>query len=114
METTRSRPHRCVEALLDGLGISYVSECEDFQPYSIDIFLPEWHLAIEVDGPYHTPKGDKQRDAVLKAIGVETLRLKGTMTAATRTATQTKMVDFIQEHALTTKMRKAMWHASKA
>lgn len=73
----RSGPHRRVEKILDGLSLSYMSEFPEFPPYILDIYLPEWHLGIEVDGPYHLKKHDKVRDQyLLERFGVIILRLK--------------------------------------
>ena len=62
----RSGPHRRVEKILDSMGISYLSE-QSFPPYTVDIYLPEWRLAIEVDGPLHSKPKDKVRDNYLNA-----------------------------------------------
>ena len=66
-ETTRTFPHRAVERALDLLGIAYISEYSGFPPYQLDMYIPEWRIAIEYDGPYHSPKHDRERDAVLLA-----------------------------------------------
>jgi len=36
----------------------------------VDIFLPDAITAIEIDGPHHSRKRDKQRDDELLALGV--------------------------------------------
>lgn len=63
-ETSRSGPHRRVERILDQMAITYESERE-FRPYSVDIYLPEWHLGIEIDGPSHSATRDAKRDDFL-------------------------------------------------
>jgi len=63
-ETTRSAPHRRVERILDQMQISYESEVA-FHPFSIDIYLGEFHAGLEIDGPSHSPKKDAARDARL-------------------------------------------------
>lgn len=61
----RSRPHRYMEKVLGEMGISFMSE-QPFPPYTVDIYLPEWHLAIEIDGPFHSAAKDKLRDDYLE------------------------------------------------
>ena len=60
-----SHPHiRLVEILQASY---YVVNSEvDFGPFKVDIYLPEHHLAIEVDGPHHGPKRDAKRDDYLR------------------------------------------------
>ncbi len=73
--TERTNLHRSVEALLDEMGISYQSEVP-IDGYCLDIYLPEWHLAIEVDGMGHYPKKDQKRDTyLLLEHNIQTLRI---------------------------------------
>lgn len=70
----RSNEHRKVERWLAQMGLAFESEVA-FEPYRVDIYLPEWHLAIEVDGPYHHQKHDKARDGYLRDnYGLEILQ----------------------------------------
>ena len=46
-----------------GLGI--ILE-EDFPPYIVDIYIPDLHLGIELDGPFHMKKKDRNRDEYLR------------------------------------------------
>lgn len=104
----RTRPHRRVEKFLEELGLNYVSEFNEFQPYQLDIYLPEWHLAVEVDGPYHRKKHDKVRDQWMRErYGVETLRLS--LRVLTKNKVQDSVVKFIEQHADTTEARKQKW-----
>lgn len=59
------------------LGILYAEEYP-IGPYSLDIYLPELTLAIEVDGPSHalSSKKDRIRDEYCRAHGIETVRIK--------------------------------------
>lgn len=111
-ETYRTAPHRRVEWLLDFHGISYLSECELFPPYQLDLYLPEWHLDVEVDGLGHTPKHDGARDEALLRLGVVTLRLdvrKGVKPAVI----WPEIKEFIETHAKTTDARKAQWRENR-
>ena len=57
------------------IGIGTVLE-QPFGAYSVDIFIPDLDLGIEVDGPYHLKKRDLKRDEYLKQIhGVDIWRI---------------------------------------
>jgi len=45
----------------------------------LDFFFPDWRLAIEIDGPWHDPEVDKQRDEGLGKMGIAVLRLPADM-----------------------------------
>lgn len=108
METERTRPHRAVERVLDRIGVNYLSECTDFPPYRLDIYIAEWHLCIEVDGPAHFKTRDKWRDrAMLEQYGVPTLRIQGRPKLH---ETQTAIEQFIHTHAETTATRRQVYH----
>ncbi len=75
METTRTGWHRKVETWLDGIGVRYDSEVTDFPPYSADIYLPDSHIILEIDGPRHTRRKDTERDQVMfERYGIKTFR----------------------------------------
>ena len=38
---------------------------EDFPPYVVDVYIPDLHLGIELDGPHHFRKRDAIRDEKL-------------------------------------------------
>lgn len=63
-ETERTKWHRWAERRISDLGIQYRSEVS-FPPYQVDIYIPDCHVAIEIDGPHHLVKRDEKRDAVL-------------------------------------------------
>lgn len=59
-----------------GLGVGCNLE-EDFEPYVVDIYIPDLDLAVEVDGPFHFKKRDKVRDEVLNMkYGITVWRFK--------------------------------------
>ena len=65
-----------VEKIMNELGFQTVLEYE-VGNYSIDIYIPELNLAVEVDGFGHYKKRDVKRDAkVLEISGMKTLRIK--------------------------------------
>lgn len=102
----RSGPHRRVEQILDKMGVSYLSEYP-FPPYVVDIYLPEWRLAIEVDGPLHSKTKDVVRDGYLAAwYRVPTLRISAKIWQNTKTI-ESKILTFIEEQSESTDDRKA-------
>lgn len=107
-ETARTKPHRDMEMVLDELGISYMSEFPILN-YSADIYLPEWHLCLEIDGPTHTKYSlrDRTRDNRLRDVGVMTLRI-GAATVKTEQA-KSRVLQFIKYHAATAAERKRKW-----
>lgn len=93
----RSGPHKRVEKILDNMGIAYMSEYP-MPPYILDIFLTEWKLCIEVDGPLHSKKRDSIRDQwLLEARGVHTLRINAKIWQSSQSI-QSKILSFIEEH----------------
>ena len=45
--------------------------------YSLDIYLPEIRLGIELDGPYHRKKRDEKRDSFIKRrYNIDIIRFK--------------------------------------
>lgn len=102
----RSGPHRRVEKLLDKIGISYMSE-HPFLPYTVDIYLPEFYAAVEIDGPLHSKTKDHVRDQFLDAYyHLPVLRLEANIWDSSK-AIQDKIIAFIEEHAYTAADRKA-------
>lgn len=70
----RSGIHRQAEAWLRKCGLDFESE-RSFPPYRVDIYLPEWHIAVEIDGPWHSRSSDAKRDAyLLETYGLPILR----------------------------------------
>jgi very-short-patch-repair endonuclease len=39
---------------------------QDFEPYVVDIYIPDLMLALEIDGPYHMTRRDEYRDAHIR------------------------------------------------
>ena len=39
---------------------------QDFEPYVVDIYIPDLLLALEIDGPYHMKRRDEYRDAYIR------------------------------------------------
>ena len=65
-ETAVTGFHREVSAWLEASGFGLQDEV-DLPPYRVDIYLPDFHAAVEADGPTHGRTMDGRRDAYLKA-----------------------------------------------
>ncbi len=73
---TANRYHRQVIEWIAAIGLEYVEEFS-VGPYSLDIYLPEMKLAVELDGPQHNRRKDAIRDhIVLTDFGIRTVRFK--------------------------------------
>ncbi len=104
-ESERSGPHRRVEGILDDMGISYMSE-EPFPPYKIDILLPEFWVAIEVDGPFHSKNKDRIRDQfILEYFYLPIMRINAKKWLQ-REWLKKEITEFIEEWAETSEERK--------
>lgn len=62
--TKLTKPHKEVIRQLQLRGLE-VSREAIFDPYTVDIYLPRYHAAVEVDGPTHVVEDDEERDKVL-------------------------------------------------
>lgn len=114
-ETTRSGFHRFVETRLgpDFLHQNFVSECTDFPPYQLDIYLPEWHACVEVDGPYHLSKKDIERDAYLwEHYRISTYRINA-KNGLRHDEVIEQLTAAIEDASLTAASRKAEWNAQR-
>lgn len=56
--------HRKVIKRLERINLKVMVEI-DFPPYKVDIYIPDAHMAVEVDGPHHSETKDKKRDKYL-------------------------------------------------
>ena len=68
--------HVAVVKALERVGLGLQVEVE-FPPYRVDIYLPDYHLVVEVDGPVgHSGRENDRRDKALwRAYGLRTLRV---------------------------------------
>lgn len=59
----------------ENLGVKFRRQ-SIIRGYIADFYSPKVHIVVEVDGPIHNGRGqyDEKRDAVMKEIGIETLR----------------------------------------
>ena len=64
--TELTEPHKAVLRYLQQRGLDVWFETE-FPPYRVDLYLPRYHAAVEVDGPLHTREKDEERDENLLA-----------------------------------------------
>ena len=56
--------HKAVIKQLERWGLGVMEEV-DFPPFRADIYLPDYHCVVEVDGPQHSEKADNKRDREL-------------------------------------------------
>lgn len=106
--SARSTPHRKVEELLRELKLYFESEYS-FQPYTVDIYIPEWHIAVEIDGPYHTKHKDEARDNyLLDQFGLYVLRLP-VKEGLDKETVESRLFAFIDEHYNDSDTRRKTW-----
>lgn len=104
-DVERSGPHRRIEGILDDMGLSYMSE-ERFLPYQVDILLPEFWVAIEVDGPFHSKSKDAIRDRfILEYYKVPIMRINAKRWLG-KDIIKKEIIEFIEEWAETSEERK--------
>ena len=110
-ETTRSAPHRRVERILDGMSIMYESE-SPFPPYSVDIYLGEFHAGLEIDGPQHSAKKDGIRDAnLLEKYFLPVMHMPIDLSVEDVKKSVTNFIELIAE---STEVRKWQWRQGGA
>ncbi len=59
--TRLTKGHKRLHSLVVDCGLDVDDEVE-FPPYTVDIYVPELHVAIEYDGPKHDQRAQKLRD----------------------------------------------------
>lgn len=104
----RSGAARRVESILDKMDISYESE-QEFPPYAVDIYLPEWHVAIEVDGPFHTKSKDLVRDKYLEKFYKLPVRRLNSTRWQQKGKIKQLITQFIELHCEDVATRKEVW-----
>ena len=68
--------HVAVAEALERRGLGLQVEVE-FPPYRADIYLPLFHVVVEVDGPQHNEKADRKRNRELnRAYGLYVFHVK--------------------------------------
>lgn len=73
---TNTALHRKVRDIIKQCGYQYDEEYKvPGTNYSLDFYLPEAHLGVEADGPYHREKDDRKRDEkIFEASGIKVVR----------------------------------------
>lgn len=68
--------HRKIARWLSERGVSYMEEYPA-GPYTLDLYLGEQKLAVEIDGPGHNGRKDAERDKlILDWFEIRTVRIK--------------------------------------
>lgn len=62
--TTLTDAHRRVMNSLEAMGFGVMEEIP-FPPYQVDLYLPDYHVVVEIDGPLHNKRRDMKRDTEL-------------------------------------------------
>lgn len=104
----RSGPARRVEAILNDMDISFTPE-QEFPPYKVDIYITEFHVALEIDGPFHTKAKDKTRDRYLEKFYALPVKRMNSTRWQQKGRIKDNIIKFIEEHADTATERKAVW-----
>lgn len=108
----RSKPHRHVEQVLNSMKVSFMSEVAEFPPYTLDIYLPELHSCIEIDGSGHYPKKDNKRDEyLLETFGIDTFRIKAKGAWSNQELLKNNILAFMIETSQTYEGRIEVWKA---
>lgn len=108
--TERSGGHRRVEKYLNEEALEFESE-KAFPPYTVDIYFPEWHIALEIDGPFHGKNKDYVRDEYLRVhYGLIILRMSS-MNGILKAYLLERLIPFIENNADTGHERKALWRS---
>lgn len=90
-----SKPHRDLVTILQENYYTVLSEFEVY-PNKLDIYLPDYHVGIEVDGPQHGVKREQRRDEfILKTYGIPILRVK--VSVVKDSETLLKIAEFCEE-----------------
>jgi very-short-patch-repair endonuclease len=81
----------------------------DGHQYWLDCFLPDYLVAIEIDGPFHSRRKDEERDARLNSIGVFMLRITKSGMAPTDSVISERISASLALAEATLDERKALW-----
>ena len=71
--TKNTAPHLKINELLDKLNIKYINE-KNYKYYSIDIYLPDFNLAIEIMGDYFHANPLKYKKEELNSMQLKNIR----------------------------------------
>ena len=76
MSLTVNRYHGQVIGWVSAVGYEYMEEYP-VGPYALDIYFPEMKVGVEVDGPQHNARKDRERDdLILTHWGIRIIRFK--------------------------------------
>ncbi len=112
-DTELSGPHKRFLSVLREVGVAVVSEYKitiHGHKYKLDCFLPDYLVAVEVDGPYHHKKHDKTRDDALYSIGVLTMRVPADTAEVLKVDAIAKILEGLEESI---QERKQYWDKRK-
>jgi len=98
--TVVSDAHRDMMKQLARRGVEF-REALPSPPYQVDIYVPAFHICIEVDGPQHGKRADDKRDErLLEVYLLPTFRVKANdVNRPSKWAPD--LAAFLQKHAKT-------------
>lgn len=100
-------PHKRLIKVVEELRLSHLEEAE-FGKYFIDVYLPEFHIGLEADGPHHLQKADAIRDSnLMEAYGLPLLHIHhiDLGTVGKREMVKERIIEFIEIWHPTIKQR---------
>lgn len=105
--TTLTTPHKRLIRIVNELELEHREE-EQFGKYFIDVYLPEFHIGLEADGPRHLRNYDNKRDKeLMKEHFLPVMRIKDVEmgTSSKRENVKTDIISFIEKWAETSRER---------
>ena len=105
--STNSLLHQRVRDVIRDCGFQYEEEYRIRGTYYVvDFYLPEFHLAVEADAPFHKKNRDAFRDEIIfKNVGVLVFRINKEHLDFDLIKTMRKLVEFCEEHFVTMEER---------
>ena len=100
--------HRKLIHILERRGFEMIYEIS-FPPYTVDIYVPHYHIAFEADGPQHSIRHDRIRDALLlKRYKLPVCRFTQDDIEHDTIGTAARSVIFAREHEDSVKQRRSV------
>ena len=108
---TQTKLHKKVQDIIRFAGFTYEEEyAVEGTRYTLDFYLPEFHIGVEADGPWHVAAKDEIRDSRIKdAQGIIIFRIPEKATILSiRFNTIDKLIEFCDSAWATMEERKRL------
>lgn len=90
--TSLTRIHKRLIQVVKEMGLKFTIE-QEMPPYWIDVYLTEFHIGLEADGPYHRHSKDSKRDEyLLEQYNLPILRIKENMLKSAKRYSEVKQL----------------------